>query len=96
MTVERRIIVGLEDIKAVSLECNECHSKITLPPDLKSDIPASCERCNHPWRAPQVVGSIRTCDSIIATFTHSIPTIRELMHAKSFGFSVLLEFDEPK
>ncbi len=95
MTVERRIIAGLEDIKAISLECKSCHSRVTFSADRKIDVPLSCERCGKPWRSPQSVSAYRTNDSAIVNLVQSIATIRTLISEDSIGFSILLEFEEP-
>jgi hypothetical protein len=39
MTVERKIIVGLEDIKAISFQCDACQYRVTMSPDEVKEIP---------------------------------------------------------
>ena len=96
MTVERRISVGLDDLKAVSLECNGCHVRLSFPPDFKGDVPLSCERCGHAWRGSQTISGFRESSSVLVSFVQAIPPIRTLLKEAALGFRVLLEFDEPQ
>src|ERR1022692_1810663 len=54
MTVERKIVVGLDDIQAVSFECEKCHSRLTLPPDKIGEIPQRCEQNRSAWQRRSV------------------------------------------
>jgi hypothetical protein len=51
MTFERTIVVGLEDIQAVSFECHKCQSRITILPDKLRDIPEKCHNCGEAWKS---------------------------------------------
>ena len=42
VTFERKIVVGLEEIRAISFECHKCKSRLTVSPDDLRDIPAAC------------------------------------------------------
>jgi hypothetical protein len=95
MTIEHRVIVGFDDVKAVSLECLKCHSRVTFSADFKVDVPLDCERCGNSWRSPEARGGFRTSDSTVVAFVQAIPTIRAFLNEKAYGFNVLLEFEEP-
>jgi hypothetical protein len=56
MTVERKIVASLGDIKNVTFECvrvnrngHKCGAKVTVPPDVASDIPHVCPQCHGEW-----------------------------------------------
>src|SRR5881396_2951767 len=53
MTLENRIVVGLDDIKAVTLECTDqdnkkCCARFSSSPDM-IQIPKNCPQCNATW-----------------------------------------------
>jgi hypothetical protein len=97
MTVERKIVVGLDDIQAVSFECEKCHSRLTLPPDKIGEIPQRCERCGQEWIALNISAYEPNVamDSAVK-FTTALQTVRTLIHNKKMGFKILLEFPEPR
>jgi hypothetical protein len=56
VTFERKIVVGLQEIRAISFECHKCKSRLTVSPDDIRDIPACCPHSNFPWRLPVAAG----------------------------------------
>ncbi len=96
MTVERRVIVGFDDVKAVSIQCIKCNTKTRFDADMKVEIPFNCEHCGSSWRSPEARGGAWTNGSAMVSFIQSIPTMRTLLNEKAYGFNVLLEFDVPK
>lgn len=96
MTVERRIVAGIDDIKSVSLECVQCKSRLTFSPDATQSFPESCG-CGKQWRVPgALANNLRTADSVLLTFVESIPRVRQVFKEIPVGFKILFEFDEPK
>jgi hypothetical protein len=95
MTFERKIIVGLEDITAVILECKneKCKKRILHQLNAGIDIPILCT-CQRPWLAPAVI-KIRETDSPLFNFINLISPIRSLTENDAIGFKILLQFDEP-
>ena len=91
MTYERKIVVGLDDIRAISLECNECQYRVTMSPDEFFRIPDMCSN-GHAWTRGEEKNSSA---SPVMKFTASLREVRELLGHKHFGFKVLLEIDEP-
>lgn len=89
MTVERKIVVGLEDIKAVTFECHKCKSRLSFLPDRQIDIPQQCN-CGQRW----IIGDVPT-NSPFRKFTDALHAARNMLKPESSGFRVLLEFDEP-
>jgi hypothetical protein len=94
VTFERKIVVGLEEIRAISFECHKCKSRLTVSPDDIRDIPASCPHCNFSWRQPidPEAGPV----SPPRNFAVGIKEIRIRFGADVIGFKILLEFDEPR
>ncbi|HEY4878048.1 MAG TPA: hypothetical protein VIH97_02905 [Candidatus Acidoferrales bacterium] len=94
MTFERKIVVGLEEIRAISFECHKCKSRLTVSPDDLRDIPAACPHCNFSWRQPidPDAGPV----SPPKNFAVGIREIRIRFGADVIGFKILLEFDEPR
>ncbi|HEY0702622.1 MAG TPA: hypothetical protein VGD60_07630 [Candidatus Acidoferrales bacterium] len=93
MTFERKIVVGLEEIRAISFECYKCKSRLTVSPDDIRDIPAACPHCNFSWRLPPDadVGPASPPKNLAV----AIKEIRIRFGADVIGFKILLEFDEP-
>src|SRR5437016_3902337 len=96
MTVKRKIVVGLEDIKAVSFECKKCSARLTFTPE-RITVPHSCQSCNSDW-FPLGLGSNEVTISAPApmALANAIQRMRTLPEENSVGFIMLLEFDEPK
>jgi hypothetical protein len=98
MTLERRFLVGLEDIAAVVFECNHCHARISLSPDNIGVLKGNCPRCTYSWQflepasAPLVPNLSK---SYFTNFTEALGKIRR-MEPQTIGFKLLLEFKEPE
>jgi hypothetical protein len=92
MTFERKIVIGLEDIKAISFECNDCPFRITMSPDDVGEIPSKCS-AGHSWVLGQ---NIPTIAPPLKTFTGSLALLRTILGQKALGFKILFEFDEPR
>ena len=97
MTVERKIVVGLEDIEAISLECNGCKCRVTMVPGKMIRIPEYCAQCRLRWHPENPAGHIPERGWPFAKFLESVEGIRALMNSEVLlGFRILLEFKEPK
>ncbi len=104
MTFDRKIIVGIEDIKSISLECNNCKVRLTFPPDKILKIPSSCPSpsCNVDWlpslsygaNEPKVPIQMKLVSAIVGTLNRAKENQVERPNDVA-GFRVLLEFDEP-
>jgi hypothetical protein len=91
MTIQRRILVGLNDIKAVSFECLKCPFKITMSPDKVGEIPKHCAD-GHDW----FIGErFPILSPPLVTFTDSLTKLRFLATQGTMGFRILLEIAEP-
>ena len=87
MTLEKRWRVGPGDIKAVSMECSNCHARLTLLPTDPYRPGGACVACGHLWtpspddpryRLREIIGAIQA------------------MQKPGSGFEVFLELEEPK
>jgi hypothetical protein len=94
MTYENKIIVGLDDIKALTFECNEerCGARVTLPL-ANIRIPRQCPQCGHEWlsdspivREAHTLPSVRFCDALVELTTRLRDGIPQ-------RFKILLEFE---
>jgi hypothetical protein len=91
MTIERRLIAGIDDIKGVTFECLNCSLRHTVPPEKIGDIPAQCPRCHHTWIPFPPA-------SPLVDLASAIERIRALdkQEGNKPGFRVLLELDALK
>jgi hypothetical protein len=95
MTAEHKIVVSLEDVKAIIFECKHCRTRVTVLPDSAS-VPANCPHCPTVWLSrpgPKLENSL----SPYLNFLQSLAAIRS--HSATTGdewpkFRILLEFDE--
>ncbi len=93
MTVERRLVVGLEDIKAIVLECGKCKARYSLKPE-SGDIPTMCH-CREQW-----LFGPHTAPTPLEQAVSAIALIRRHL-AESKGrplapYTLSFEFEEPE
>jgi hypothetical protein len=90
MVIERKIVVDLQDIRAVSFQCESCEYRVAMSPD-KVSLPINCPN-GHQWTSGQ-------SNALIATplfqFTSTLATLRTLLKQKALGYRIVFEFDEP-
>jgi hypothetical protein len=89
---ERKIVVGIEDIIAISLDCNKCHRRITFGPDQRIAIPHACV-CGQEWTWNSTP-AFHSDESAFGICLHTIEVIRDLVRKKVGGFRILLEYKE--
>jgi len=92
MVFERRILVGLEDIRAISFQCEKCEYRVTMSPDNVQDVPNHCPN-GHDWARGEKEALIVPP---LLQFTTMLAKLRMLLGQKLLGFRILFEFDEPK
>jgi hypothetical protein len=95
MVVERRIITGIEDIKAVIFECVKCKSRTSHSPDRAIDVPYACV-CGHLWRKEDHSARMARMEQSSVQFVSAIAALRMVDRENPLGFKILLEFEEPK
>jgi len=99
LTIERRIIVGLDDIKALCIECLGCSTRVALLPGKIKEIPESCQYCGHKWRPKRGTSFEATKISAFESLVLSISKIRTTIEGEGeeelTGFKISFEFEEP-
>jgi hypothetical protein len=94
MTVENRVVVGLDDIKTILIECKVCHSRISYLPTKPRFIPERCPQCKSSWRPQE--GYVEAASTLVFdNFVTGVSKIVESLKDPSVGFRVLFEFDAP-
>jgi len=87
MTIERRIVVGWADIRAVLFECttDKCGARIVVRRDSDFAKTETVDKCpnGHPWTG----GGL----SVNRTFA----ALKQQMTEDGKAFKVLFQFDEP-
>lgn len=94
MTIERKIVVGLDDIRTVIFECMGCHSRLSISPDKMDRFPQRCSRCPQQWIMLDPA-SPSSADPPLSNFLRGLMESRVLIKSGTIGVRVLLEFDEP-
>jgi hypothetical protein len=98
MTFERKIVVGLEDIASISLECAnaQCKQRITFSPDTRGrQIPPSCSSCGHVWILHDVTVQFGVPGSLLGIFLQTVERIRAVNSSNPYGVRILLEYKDP-
>ena len=94
MTLERRLLIPLADIRAVVLECKNCGLRVTQTPE---EIPVKDEahcQCGHCWWMPEPGARTRP-DSPFYDLLAALKVTRRLQGQPAIGANVYLEVDEP-
>jgi hypothetical protein len=99
MTFERKFVVGFDDMKSVSLECNRCKIRLTYSPDQTIKVPEVCPNigCNSVWSPrPDRAFNDPQRPSAVKFLLMLKGLLEEQKEENSDGFQVLLEFEEPR
>jgi hypothetical protein len=96
MTIEHKIVVGLDDIRAVIFECRQCHTRVSMSPTDAIDIPAQCPQrnCASVWitgRAAAIKSDYEGSTSASINLVSAIGYIRKKNNGSAFR--ILLEFE---
>jgi hypothetical protein len=96
VTFEHKIVVGLNDIKAVIFECAnaKCRARLSVFPD-KIQIPAKCQNCNEAWIDHRERKSFLDDSSQQTNFIKALSNLR-MLEENGAPFKILLEFDDSK
>lgn len=100
MTVERRLLLGLADIFAVTFECKRCGVRLTLAPDKVSvDALQRCPGpgCSAEWvNGAQATPHGRSHGGSMARFLAALPLARESQaEGGDAKVRIFFEFQEP-
>jgi DNA replicative helicase MCM subunit Mcm2 (Cdc46/Mcm family) len=97
MTLERRMVAGIDDIQAVTFQCSSCTTRTTVPADSLREVPRQCTSCNAVWwRGDEIATHVSTSGPAATAFIQAIRTLTTMMREKKDAFRIFLEFDEPK
>jgi hypothetical protein len=97
MTFERKIVVGLDELRAVTFECVNptCKARTTIHVDGLRSIPDGCNACNAIWNPKILNDYVQTSGPAEAALINSIVRVRTLIQEKRCPVRILLEFNEP-
>src|SRR5215467_4565302 len=104
MTSERRIVGSLQDIKSICYQCKKCGARVCFSPDASLEAASQCFQCrlkwvpdfdNTPVPIPRASEYQYQSLSLSMKLASVIAAFRNPEIAKTLGFHVLLEFEEP-
>jgi hypothetical protein len=97
MAIERKIVVGIDDIKAVTFQCSSCGARTPVPISSLSEVPQQCNSCQTIWwRSNDFATHVTTSGPAATAFIQAIRVLAALIRDKKDTFRILLEFEEPK
>lgn len=75
MAIERRIIVGVDDVKAVTFQCSSCGARTPVPINSLSEVPQQCNSCQAIWwRSNDFATHVTTSGPAATAFIQAIRT----------------------
>lgn len=91
MTIERKLIFSLSEIKAIVFECTRCKSRTSIPTDAFHDIPKTCPNGHS------MLGSFPPdfAGSMLLGFLTGLKKLKD-QSFENAGFELFLELEEPK
>ena len=94
MTNERRLLVSVDEIKALVFECkvNDCGARISIRPEKIEGVPVACPR-GHAWKW-DTLAEKRLQGSLLHLLVINLKHMQ--VSAEHCGFRIFLEFEEPK
>jgi len=97
MTIERRMIVGIDDVKAVRFECSKWGARTPIAVGSLREVPQQCPSCNEVWwRSNDFVTHVTTTGPAASAFIQEVRVLAAITRDKKDAFRILLEFEEPK
>ena len=95
MTVEHKIVVGLQDIKRISYECKKCGARNSFPLGNTRGPISNCYICGEKWLAVPSPSPYASQPSAYTDFLKAVADINTLETQGTVGFRMVFEFDEP-
>jgi len=104
VTIERKCVIALNDIKAVSFECtsSSCGARLSISPEninrtgIGRAIPFRCPSCNEEWRdkSPAQIekGMMMTAPE---EFIAALLKLTD-KNCRVYGFRIFLEIEQPE
>ncbi len=99
MTVERRIVVSLGDIRAVIFQCKACATRVAVLPEKLDDATAlldKCSVCDAAWWSQNATKLLAKPAASFVVFLRALRQIGTPEASETVGFTLSLEFDEPQ
>jgi hypothetical protein len=93
MTSERRLLFGLDEIKAVTFQCTRCSGRVSIAPNDVAHMPDSCP-LGHRWDFYTTAGQHGPSGRLVTTIK-AVLELEQQPTANGVGFVVRLEFEEP-
>jgi hypothetical protein len=93
MTFERKIVVGIDDIMAVTFECSKCKARTTVLAESVKDIPIACGSCQASWQIRGIKNLVSSEFQAPDALIRSLAIMRIL--EVNAPFKILFEFQEP-
>jgi predicted Zn finger-like uncharacterized protein len=94
VTREHRFLVGLGDIRAVTLECKKCKARLSVSVDsVAGNGISQCPSCGHLWLSNTMVQKryfMSPLSQLLASLAPSLLTEQD----DGVGVRVLFEFDD--
>ena len=101
MPYEQKLLVGLDEVRSLCLQCKKCAAKLSISPDSALTVPARCFQCHADWiketRPETYLGQLMAEEQTTLTkFLKSFAAMRVPDVSNALGFRILLELDYPK
>lgn len=97
MTIERRMILGVDDVKAVTFECSKCAARTPIGVGSLREVPQQCPSCNEVWwRSNDFATHVTTSRPAATAFIQALRVLAAITRDKKDTFRIFLEFEEPK
>ena len=75
MTIEQKLVFGVEDVRGIRLECSRCHAALSFMLDQSVTIPELCPSCREPWSDTFHAGG-QTAAQVTIQFIDAVKQIR--------------------
>jgi hypothetical protein len=49
MTIEQKLMFGVEDVRGIRVECGRCHAALSFNLDETINVPTTCPACGQTW-----------------------------------------------
>ena len=95
MTIEQKLIMGVDDMRAMRVECGGCPAALSFSLDETVRIPEACPACSERW----IDAFNRSGQETAAAVSHFITALKQLRRVRSElkgePITVRFEFNVP-
>ncbi len=97
MTVERRLVFGLDDIRAVTFECTQCKTRTTVRRESLREVSQTCNSCGTIWWVNTDLPShVTTSGPAVMAFVQALITLNVQIREKKNTFCILFEIEDSR